>query len=423
MCFGSAFGQSSVQETPYARDSILMVIHRQIDLLKLAGGEDNLQKVDYILKTVADADTTYLPAVLEYAEFLRFRDAEKSLKYYLIYQRGSTKTINSYIDGIVRLSDAYYRLNMFDKDEELLDEALLLARDKANVDTLSEEYLSVVAQIYSQKSQLYASSQPHNYEEAIEVGLKAIDALETLSKIDSVEYMSPLAQILKITGDSYMRIKNYQEAKACLSKAVEKFAFLNADEPKTFEGKYAWAASSLASLYKLMGDSIKAIDYYKLSTEMYISAMKRDPEAYEIFYARTLHNSATVYSSKEDKLDVYIKSAKYFKKYYSKSPSYQHEYITSNKNICDVYLSMGNYDATIDHAFTFIKDVEIAAQSQPKKYKQTLGLMYFFLAKSYYMKDCKNEAKICISLALDNLSNGKQRKWCIEALNLIENQQ
>ncbi|MBQ0057646.1 MAG: hypothetical protein KBT20_08320 [Bacteroidales bacterium] len=98
------------------RESIHAAIGRQVATYRLAGGRENFQKVTDLLKAVADADTTQLLAVWEYAEHaLKQNDLDESVRYRMIYIRGCKNNPERYADGWRRQGQAYMRWRKFDE--------------------------------------------------------------------------------------------------------------------------------------------------------------------------------------------------------------------------------------------------------------------------------------------------------------------
>lgn len=419
---GVAVGQNHVQHNS-SRDSILMAIHRQVDLLKLAGGEENINKIDHILQSVADADTTYLPAVLEYAEFLKYHDAQRSIKYYLIYQRGNTAgSIHSYIDGLVLLSDAYHRLRMYDKNEKLINEAIeLINNDKARA-SMSEDYLYASAKLYSQVSMLYSTT--NRYDDAETTAEKSLNAYRLLSEIDSVEYMSDYGQALKIAGDNYREMKKFDKAKECLYSAFNKFQYLYAENARTYCAKFGWTAAALGMMYKRMDEAENALPYYDLAIKLYREAVKYDPAAYDYHLATTLNNKASILEDddSQQKYELFNEAASHLKKLVQKNAtSYRGAYLTSQKNLCSVSLSLSKYQETIDLVQSLMSDILIISETSDANKKLYLGRFCIYLAEGYKGLGDNATALGYFNQAIDILQTGTLWEECVKQRDLLVN--
>lgn len=86
------------------REAVMASISRQVNTYQLAGGRENFAKVGRLLKGVADADTTNLEALMQYAEFAaQQRDYDETDRYAGIMVRNAD---NDYL----RLAEAYTSL-------------------------------------------------------------------------------------------------------------------------------------------------------------------------------------------------------------------------------------------------------------------------------------------------------------------------
>lgn len=425
--FASANGSNRIPSKDgvfSSRDSIIIAIHRQVDLLRMAGGEDNIRKIDELLKGVADADTTYLPAVLEYADFLKHHNIEKSLDYYLIYQRGSINSINSYIDGLIKLSDAYFRLHKYDKDEDLLLQGLHLAQLEAKSDTLSEIYLNATSQIYSQLAQMYSSTDVKRHEEALVAAEKGLEAFRLLSEIDSIDYMDGYACCLKIGGDNYHRMGKNDLAKQYLSKAIQKFEYLYNEDPKKYRAKLAWAISQLAAIYKAEKDKANARIQYSRAGELFYQAMKHDPLAYEIYYARTMHNAASVCEEREERLNIYLLVSRSFDRLHELHPEmYLRERVVVYKNISNVAIQLGKWQLGIDAFESALDDMIKYVETAPSFKHDLLGFGYADVAKAYIELKKYDEALMYLNKSIENLGADEDKiAWCKEQILKINQQ-
>lgn len=418
---GAAVGQNYVQHLS-ARDSILMAIHRQIDLLKLAGGEENINRIDHILQSVADADTTYLPAVLEYAEFLKYHDAKRSIKYYLIYQRGNVGSVHSYIDGLVLLSDAYHRLRMYDKNEELIKQALeLINKDKARV-SMSEDYLFASAKLYSQASMLYFST--NRYDDAENSAEKSLNAYKLLSEIDSLEYMADYGQALKIAGDNYRELKKFDKAKECLFSAFDKYQRLYAENARTYCAKFGWTSAGIGLMYKRLEDIENARKYYDLAVKQYREAVKYDPAAYDYHLATTLNNLASIVEKKdyEQKYELFLEASSHLKKLVKKNATtYRGTYLTCQKNLCSTTLSLGKYQETIDLVEAMKDDILTISEISEANKKLYLGRFCAIKAEAYKGLGDSAEAIKYYNQAIDILQSGALWEDCVKERDLLVN--
>lgn len=117
------------------RERIHAAIGRQIATYRLAGGRENFQKVTNLLKGVADADTTQMTAVYEYAvHALNQRLLDDAERYLQIYIRGTKSMPAAHIDGMLQLGQCYLLQRKFEDTENIYNQAMKSATDIAQAE-------------------------------------------------------------------------------------------------------------------------------------------------------------------------------------------------------------------------------------------------------------------------------------------------
>ena len=109
------------------REKVYQAIGRQIATYRLAGGRDNFRKVTELLKSVADADTTCLDAVWEYAKHAQKQNlVDDCQRYFLIYIRGCQDKPALVSDAYSAIGLQYMLRSEYDKAEAAFSKALQL---------------------------------------------------------------------------------------------------------------------------------------------------------------------------------------------------------------------------------------------------------------------------------------------------------
>lgn len=113
------------------REKVFQTISRQIATYRLAGGRENFNKVNTLMKAVADADTTNLEAVFAYAEHAMHQnmivDCEK---YFNIYIRGCEDQPALQADAWYMLGQGYMVQLMYDKAESAYTNGLSILQEQ-----------------------------------------------------------------------------------------------------------------------------------------------------------------------------------------------------------------------------------------------------------------------------------------------------
>lgn len=115
------------------REKVFQAIHRQIATYRLAGGRENFQKVTNLLKSVADADTTNLEAVWNYALHAQnqnlYTDCEM---YFNIYIRGCQNQPTLQANAYFKLGQGYMLKHDPGKAEEACLKSLSILQPIVN---------------------------------------------------------------------------------------------------------------------------------------------------------------------------------------------------------------------------------------------------------------------------------------------------
>ena len=168
-----------------SRDSLFASILRKNEMLRLAGGRDNFEKIGQSLKTTALNDISYYPAVWEYAEY--------------------------------------------SFDQNVFDEAL---RFYGICSTLTKDPAKLI-QIHSRLGSLQLKQ--NHFNESERSFLKALEYSEILWAADSTYYRSLLAESQDNLAHLYARMRNFRKAEAFFYESQKHFKILCAEQPDYLE--------------------------------------------------------------------------------------------------------------------------------------------------------------------------------------------
>lgn len=112
-------------EKEEARGRLEEAIYRQAQTYQIAGGQENWQKIGTLYKGAADADTTQLLPVLNYATFAGGkRDYAEAERYLGIFLRQCGDNLQRRSWGLSRLARVYAERGAYEQAEALLDQAI-----------------------------------------------------------------------------------------------------------------------------------------------------------------------------------------------------------------------------------------------------------------------------------------------------------
>ena len=212
-----------------AAKTFFAMLQRQVNTLKLAGGEENYRKAGELLKRAALADTTNVEVVWIYADFAHnqkdFKDAER---FYLICLNGS--------------KDDLYLQTAFQNNLGLL---------------------------YYDR---------HDYTKAEEYYLKALENRTYLFSQNPDAYRADLASTQFFLGSLYNNLQNYAKAEEYLLKALENRSQLFEQDPDVYRADLTSAKIWLAEAYYSQAYDFTQNENLTKAMEVIDKAIKLMPE-------------------------------------------------------------------------------------------------------------------------------------------------
>lgn len=212
------------------REKVFQSINRQIATYRLAGGRENFNKVNALMKSVADADTTQLEAVWAYAHHaLNQRMISECEKYFNIYVRACEKDPALQANAWSMLGQGYMLQHEISKAEEALTKALAICEELYQKEP--ERFAYSMASIQMFVSVLYTYLE--NVEKAAPVLNKAIPICEKLYAEEPEAYQADLSYLYSNQGTILCLEGDYVSAKKAATKACELVRPLNKNTYET----------------------------------------------------------------------------------------------------------------------------------------------------------------------------------------------
>ena len=326
-----------------AANTFFAMLKRQVNTLKLAGGEENYRKAGELLKRAALADTTNVDAVWPYAAFayeqLYYKESEMfyqiclhhvgddnykkiALTHNLATLYGTSKDYykagKAYGDEITYLrqvENPYYTLAMsamschnygtiliethnFESAENIL---LLSYKYFSTLDSITpggcQMYLGAVANSLGEVYRMRHLNQ-EDYEKAEKYYLQSLEIKESLYQEIGEKYEKYREDVnitLNDLGLLYLEMKRYSQAEHYLLKALKNDGYLYSQNPKGWQSHVAKTKMNLGYLYLGMQDYAKSLRYYQESLQIWEALYSHHKETYRPELTETLYNMGIVY--------------------------------------------------------------------------------------------------------------------------------
>lgn len=286
------------------RDSISRMVHRHIDLLQLQGGAENAMRVHSILHDVAFSDTTYTPAMYEYAE----SSASLSMHEEALSIYESLSSTARACNDLVALAKAQIHkgaiLNISQRYSEclpVLRDALLSLDSLRLLETDTLRYLETISYGCRYLGQNLISL--HQADEGRLWILKGINSLRLLrSEPRFRDLEADYATILLQGGGALRMAGHLDESEAFIREGLEYIERLYSHKPYRYIALLAYGWSRLADVYYMLGDAYndKCEECFLMADSYYRTAVERNPRAYERFKVTNMHNLGDFYKSQGD---------------------------------------------------------------------------------------------------------------------------
>ena len=342
------------QETANA---FFAMLKRQVNTLKLAGGEDNYKKAGELLKRAALADTTNVDVVGEYARFSFVQNEFKeSERFWLIALRNSNNDIykQAYIEN--ELGVVYQQLEEFTKGEFYLFKAL--EKSVVLVKQNSDSTRAILAKSQKRLGDFYNTTRV--FPKAEKFMLKALNNYTLLFNENPDAYRLLLAGIQSSLGGLYYDQQNYTKTEEYMLKALENYTWLFNQDPEAYRINLGSIQISLGVLYFSLNKSAETEDYYLKALENNILLFSKNPDAYRAILAMTQSNLGLLYNTLND---------------YTKAEEYMLKALDNTSQLFNM---------------------------NPESHQSMLAKIQMNLANLYYSEDEMEKAEKMVLLSLDN---------------------
>ena len=387
-----------------AAKAFFAMLKRQVNTLKLAGGEDNYKKAGELLKRAALADTTNILAVWEYSDFAfyqhDFKDAERFLHICLRGSRNNPYMQATFLDNLGIL---YSDLQDLAKAEEYHLKALETKTRLYNV--YPDIYRQSLATTQNNLGGLYCDVK--NFAKAEEFYLKALENRTLLFNQSPDSYRADLASTQHNLGVLYWNVHNFAKSEEYYLKALENKLLLFSSAPETYRADLALTQNNIGALYHDLHDNVKAEEYYLKALENRTHLFAQNPDAYRADLAKVQDNMGNMYRE----LQNYAKAEEYHLKalenraqLFAQNPNaYRADLANTQLNLGNLYYAIHDYAKSEDLLLKALaNNIQLFAQN-PEAYRAglagnqgNLGVLYdelhdYAKAEEYYLKALENQ--------------------------------
>lgn len=395
-------------------DGLKTMIDRQIDLLWEAGGKENVDKIDNILKKMADSNTSDASIQMSYGDdLLAHNNFDEALIY---YRRGLVAADNDEVlsamaqvkigqalagkammmEALGHLFEGLGRLNVI-RDRRETAHPVLYERAQTH-DIIATCYLKMNLADESVRYYTYANPQyeilmqedsvtyvcPYaemlnNYGKALilaqdsinaeEVLVKAVDLLEKIHETNPNRYSGKLAAAYTNLGNLYRRSERMGLAEETLKKAYNTYEIAIKTHPDAYMGSLADCAQELCMLYLHTNEFEKALSQANMGLQIYESLSEKNPQVYMEGVGRFHSIKGTVYWYGKEYEKTMVEnqiSVDIYKTLYEQSPeAYKYEYA-----YCIYYLGISQYYLGMENEAIASYEKAISIDPQPKFIKK-----------------------------------------------------
>lgn len=385
-----------------ALDSIKNTIHRQIDLLWIAGGSENFEKIKSLLYDIAETDTTDIDTQLEYGDLVfAMENSNEAIKYYNRgFNAANGDVVKESISKIKR-GKVYTKMNLL---ERALQESMSALHDLDSVMTARKDSdLFLIDRIDAQKNLGSIFTRLNMHGEAMRYYSYAILGTEVLLELDSIAPARDYAYLMMMYGKSLTAVQDTVQAEVYLKKAIEHGTKLWKISPQKYSANLADAYCWLGDLYRIKRKYALSENYLLKSSELYEYVCKINPDMYLGKSGECYQLLGKLYSWKNeyDKAELYLTKAEDI---YSRL-SYKNPYVYTDK-LGELHIDKGalywyqdKYELSAEQDSLAVIRYEEMYKLSSAGYFKELGQSIFYLGNCYFKMGRYREALECFKRA------------------------
>ena len=357
-----------------AADAFFAMLLRQVNTLKLAGGEENYRKAGELLKRAALADTTNIKVVEEYADFVyNQKDYEDTERFFLICLNNCGNDLKRQAAIQNNLGNLYTTLRDYAKSEEYKLKSLETFTQLFNHNP--DAYRSLLSGVQNNLAILYSDIQ--DYSQAEYYYFKALENRTMLYLQNPEIYRNGLADTQDGLGSLYSNLHDYAKAEEYYLKALENRTLLFTQDPYTYREMLAGTQNNLGILYQHLKDYTKAKEFFIKALENKTLLFTQNPDAYREDLSMTQHNLGIMYYYLHDYAkaeEYYFKALEHRKQLFCQNPDAHCNRLAASLKVLGIlYSDLHDYAKAEEYYLMALENYIHMFALNPEKYRVDLA--------------------------------------------------
>ncbi len=350
------------------REKVFQAIHRQIATYRLAGGRENFQKVTDLMKSVADADTTNLEAVYQYADHALAQNLyTESETYFGIYIRGCKEHPELKASAYSRLGQGYMLKHESEKAEAAYQQAFQILQPMAEKEPerfaahlLNLKY--ILANNYIWTNQI---------EKAQEILTTAVQECETRYQAEPAENAELLVNLHSTNCRVLQFLGETENALTSGKRAVEIARTIYEHNEETSSPIFV-ALGSMGQICYMSKNWLDFVDSQKEYADITEELYKKNPEAYLYFINiaySNLANAQLELNELEASEQSFLKSEGFLKQLIKKDPIiYNYDQFSLYETGARLYKQKGNQEKMTLYRDAALKAYGLLQQGEKEQF-------------------------------------------------------
>ncbi len=389
-----------------AAQTFFAMLQRQVNTLKLAGGEENYKKAGELLKRAALADITNVEVVNEYAKFAYNQDDFKEAeRFWLICLDGiGNDNINKAVI-LNNLGESSTKNVKYENAKEYLFQALELWT--VMFQSFPETFRGNISMTQNNLGNLYYKLL--DFTKAEEYYLKALENKSLLFTQNPDTYREELANIQNNLGLMYASNDDTTKAEAFFIKSLENLTILYNQNPDTYRAQLAGVQNNLGLFYSHIHSYSKAEESSLQALSKISHLYQHNPDAYRSLLARTQLSIGVMYKDSTDypKAEQYcLQALATFTTLFAQNPEqYRSNLAFAQSHLADIYNETQDYKKAEEYYLKALENYDQLFNQDPETYRSDLAAIQSKLSLFYKNLDDEAKSKDYIKKTMENYTH------------------
>lgn len=409
-------------------EHLLAFIKREIQILSLKGGQENLRKISDKYESILNQDKSNLEIALDYIVFLNdYNEYDKAIEVFqevtpyldndLVFKEKILTNIGNSFQQLQRLKEAidYYQQAILTVDSsDSLDEEQKRYRKETLLNNMGVAYLRMrdynSASRYLEECLLLCNSNDDNnfskincvsnlatlyrdqakYNQADDLLSEGFSCLERMDFIDDAQKNKVLytqSVLTRQKGDVASYKGDFDIARLYYKNALNRIESLYEKDPQKYAVDFAIFNYNYGRSYFVENDSLlEAIPYYEKSIKIYESVLQKNfIQRIVDSYAQVIAHMGRIYSNNNDTTKC-IQVCERIDQITKLCERFPFKGANLLEATAVIYSDIKREDKSIEYHEKALKAMEVMHSEYPKIYNGDLARIYTNLAMSYCKK-------------------------------------